>query len=103
MIQVIVKKEQDAITLLKVSGHALFDDYGKDIVCAGVSSIMVGLLNALDIKTNYQTVVDDEKQVMFASTSKISEAGQMILEVGLIQLQTIANQFPNYITIQEVK
>ncbi len=103
MIQVIVKKEQDAITLLKVSGHALFDDYGKDIVCAGVSSIMVGLLNALDIKTNYQTDVDDKQQFMCASTSKISEAGQMILEVGYIQLQTIANQFPNYITIQEVK
>ncbi len=30
---------------LEVSGHSLYDDIGKDIVCAGVSAIIMGSLN----------------------------------------------------------
>jgi hypothetical protein len=30
---------------LLVKGHANFDEHGKDIVCAGVSAIIMGALN----------------------------------------------------------
>ena len=32
---------------IKIQGHALYDDYGKDIVCASVSSIVITSLNAI--------------------------------------------------------
>ena len=31
--------------LIEVKGHAMYDDKGKDIVCAGVSSITTGFVN----------------------------------------------------------
>ncbi|WRK55922.1 ribosomal-processing cysteine protease Prp [Coprobacillaceae bacterium CR2/5/TPMF4] len=32
---------------LKISGHANSDEYGKDLVCAGVSTASIGTLNML--------------------------------------------------------
>ena len=42
MIKVDIKKNH-----IKISGHALFDDYGKDIVCAAVSSIVITSINGI--------------------------------------------------------
>lgn len=32
---------------IKIDGHAMYDEYGKDIVCAGVSSIVTTTVNAI--------------------------------------------------------
>lgn len=37
-------KEKDKIV---ITGHAGYDDYGKDIVCASVSSIVITTINAI--------------------------------------------------------
>ena len=31
--------------IITIAGHALYDDYGKDIVCASVSSIVITSIN----------------------------------------------------------
>ena len=38
-------KEKD--NKIIISGHASFDEYGKDIVCASVSSIVITSINAI--------------------------------------------------------
>ena len=40
MIKIKIKKDQ-----IKISGHAGYADYGKDIVCASVSSIAIASVN----------------------------------------------------------
>ena len=42
-----IEKDDSIINVLEVSGHSNYDTKGKDIVCAGVSAIVVGGLNAL--------------------------------------------------------
>ncbi len=42
MIKVIIKKDS-----AEINGHAMFDDYGKDIVCAAVSGIVITSINAI--------------------------------------------------------
>lgn len=32
---------------IEISGHANYDEYGKDIVCASVSSIVITTINAI--------------------------------------------------------
>ena len=46
MIKVIVQKEQNNYKKIDVTGHALYDDFGKDIVCASTSSIIITSINA---------------------------------------------------------
>ena len=42
MIKINVKKNH-----IDIKGHAMYDDYGKDIVCAAVSSIVITTINAI--------------------------------------------------------
>ena len=48
MISVNVKFIGSDVKTLTVSGHANYDKYGKDIVCAGVSAVVTGGINALE-------------------------------------------------------
>ena len=46
MIKVKYKKK-NYITNIIIKGHANFDDYGKDIVCASVSSVVLNTINII--------------------------------------------------------
>ena len=47
MIKVCLKYNNNLIESISVSGHAMYDDYGKDIVCASVSSIVITTVNSI--------------------------------------------------------
>jgi len=47
MIKVMVQKEGQIFTKVKVLGHAMYDDYGKDIVCSAASSIVITTINGI--------------------------------------------------------
>ena len=42
MIKVQIKRNNKYITQIKIKGHAQFGEYGKDLVCAGVSAVATG-------------------------------------------------------------
>ncbi len=45
MIKVKIDYKDNFINGFKISGHANYDSYGKDIVCASVSSIVITSIN----------------------------------------------------------
>lgn len=47
MIKVVVKQNNSNYKKINISGHSNYDDYGKDIVCASISSILVTTVNAI--------------------------------------------------------
>ena len=51
MIKIKINYNDSFIKDFKVSGHANYDEYGKDIVCASVSSIVITSVN-LVLKLN---------------------------------------------------
>lgn len=61
MIKIKINYDGDFITSFKVTGHANYDEYGKDIVCASVSSIVITSVNmALTIDENSVNAIDKE-------------------------------------------
>ena len=98
MIKVVYSLNDGFYTSLEVKGHADSDDYGKDLICAGVSSIMFGLMNGLDdfddveIKesNNHITIIND------SSLDKVNN----YLELVLIQLKTIEESYGEFIKIE---
>lgn len=95
--------QKDQIVKVEVSGHSNFDQVGKDIVCAGISAIVFGTLNALDNLVSQQEVklVASEAKVMI-EVLKSSNNNQIILQTMLWQLKTISNQYHKNIIIKEV-
>lgn len=47
MIKVKITEEDKKVKEVIFKGHALYDEYGKDIVCASVSSIVITTINAI--------------------------------------------------------
>ncbi len=47
MIKVNIKNKNGKVYEIVVKGHANYDDYGKDIVCASVSTIAITTINAI--------------------------------------------------------
>jgi len=60
MIKVKVEKENEKVKKILIKGHAQYDDYGKDIVCASVSSILTTTVNAI-LKIDADAISCDEK------------------------------------------
>ena len=59
MIKVIISKENNVITSIKAKGHARYDSYGKDIVCASFSTMLIVTINGiLEIDKNAISYTD---------------------------------------------
>lgn len=79
-----------------VSGHAMFADAGKDIVCSGVSSITFGTLNWLEQFGKSRTTVEANK-----ITINYVESDKQAIDQMIVQLQTIEESYPKFIKIDK--
>lgn len=103
MIKVVIErsKEYQVIRKVHVSGHAEFDQVGSDIVCAGVSAIVFGTLNAIvELWGEDSTIVNvQDNDVLIEAELDINVCN--VLEVMYYQLKSIAESYNDYISIQE--
>lgn len=101
MITVDIKRKGTEIIEMNVSGHAAFAKHGEDLVCAGVSSIMVGTLNAIDQLCEDMcalTLADACIQILVKTQS---EQLQTILQTTCIQLETMCKSYDKFIKIND--
>ena len=104
MIRVSACKRAQTIVSLEVSGHANQAAHGKDLVCAGVSCVMVGALNAIDQLAGDTYVLSMEEGHVLIQQKEADERASLLLAATLISLQTLEESYSGYIqiTVQEV-
>jgi uncharacterized protein YsxB (DUF464 family) len=76
--------DTDEILSVKIKGHSGFDDYGYDIVCASVSSLVIAAVNALEEYVGLDTAYEVESGYTSFNIVPIDEYTS-------IQAQAIAN------------
>ncbi len=103
MIWVDVRTHEDAIVSIEVTGHAEYAEYGHDVVCGAVSSIMIGGLNAIDILEKDSCTLIDEDNRVYVEVLQDSGKLQTILNTICIQLETIAAGFDKYLGIRKTE
>ena len=94
MIKIKVIKEE-FIKEVIISGHALYADYGKDIVCASVSSIVITTINAIEMFDNHNIIVNEEALSIKVLLS--NEIIDKLLNNMLNMLSELANDYPKNI------
>lgn len=99
MIKVNVQTKDSKIIRMEISGHALYAEHSKDLVCAGVSSIGFGLCNALDILYNKANIQVNDNMIVIGIDNP-DERSEVIMQTGLIQLKTIEEMHKKYIKIK---
>ena len=101
MIKVTVKYLNNEIDLLEVKGHSYYDEKGKDIVCAGVSAIVVGGINAITSLVSSHKIDYEVKDGYVKLTNLNNKDIQEILKVVIIQLKTVEDSYSKFIKIVE--
>ena len=101
MINVKVNYLNDQIDELVVKGHSNFAPKGSDIVCAGVSAIVIGGLNAIDSLVENNNI-DYEVSDGYVRMSNLSNVEvQNILKIIIVQLKSVEDSYSKHIKIVE--
>ncbi len=103
MINVDIKlNDEGQITDVIMDGHADFAEHGQDIVCAGASAVVFGSVNAIIGLTAERPDIDysDDGGYFHVRSVDISnEQAQLILQSMLVSLQTIEEEYNEYIKL----
>jgi uncharacterized protein YsxB (DUF464 family) len=105
MIEItITRTDSNQIRKFEISGHAFFAKRGKDIVCAGVSAVSVGAINAVHALMGVTPIIDQEDGFLRCVIPEnlpedINEKVQLLLEGMVISLQTIEEEYGKNLTI----
>ena len=88
---------------LKLKGHAGYDIFGKDIICAAASILTINTINSIESFTHDKLdVTVDEKNALidFKLDGNISVESQVLLDALKLGLMNIENQGSDYISIR---
>ena len=98
MIKINIKKNEN-IDLIEVKGHANYDEYGKDIVCASVSSMVITTINAI-VRIDSSSIDYNDNNGVVINVLKHTEVIDKLL-VNLEELlMDLQKQYPKYIEIR---
>ena len=97
MIQAKYTAEGNVHTLA-VNGHARYAEYGKDIVCAGVSSLVQALIGYAENHPHIIECISIEDGDVLISCNGGTEIAA-VFYMTAIGLEQISNQYPAHVQI----
>lgn len=98
MIRVNVIKKDAKIDKIIISGHAMYEDYGKDIVCASVSSIVITTINGI-LKINKDAITYHQGDDLEITVKLHNDVTTKLLENMLDLLSELSTQYKKNINI----
>ena len=107
MTKVTVLKNNGYITKFEALGHSEFDDYGKDILCASIStslqSLALGVIKVLNIKAKY-IVKENTGYFLLELPNNLEkselEQTQLLFNVCVETLKDIQKGYPKNISLE---
>lgn len=95
MIEVRIRPER-----IEISGHAGYAEYGKDIVCAGVTALTQTLIqsieNLTDDKIEYR-ISPGKAEIEYRN---LSEKSKTLVDSFFVGICLIAEEFPEYVKVR---
>lgn len=104
MINITIDPEQFE---LKISGHANYDEKGKDIVCAAVSILFYTLADALQstphiIEKLDKAIGDEESSIKCVPKAEYISNVALMYWMTLNGMQLIADDYSDYVSLNVV-
>jgi uncharacterized protein YsxB (DUF464 family) len=99
MIIIEITSKNNEIVSIEMNGHSGYAESGKDIVCAGVSSLVYAALNSFNSIEEDRITVNDGMLKLNLRGKKVSDHDQIVLEVMLNGFSMIAAQYKKNVKI----
>jgi len=94
MITIRIEKD-----IISVTGHAGYEEEGKDIVCASVSSILITTVNAI-MRISSEAISYKEKDGVEIIIRKHDKIVDILLENMVELFEELTREYPEYIKIR---
>lgn len=96
MIKVLRSKKNISIT-----GHAMYDDFGKDIVCSAVSSIVITSLNGILSINPTALIYNNSKDGLEIEIKSFDDITLKLIDNMMELLIKLSNDYPKNIQVKE--
>ena len=96
MIKVLRSKKNISIT-----GHAMYDDFGKDIVCSAVSSIVITSLNGILSINPSALIYNNNKDGLEIEIKSFDDITLKLIDNMMELLIKLSNDYPKNIQVKE--
>ncbi|HJV44299.1 MAG TPA: ribosomal-processing cysteine protease Prp [Bacillota bacterium] len=109
MITIVVKRQPSGdVQSITIDGHAGFDDPGKDIVCAAVSGISFGMLNAVDRLLGVELPVQQGDSGFLhwelpELESEKHQRIQLLMDAMVASLRSVAIEYGKFVKVHDTK
>ncbi|MDD2434992.1 MAG: ribosomal-processing cysteine protease Prp [Bacilli bacterium] len=99
MIKIRIEHDHQQIKQVSIVGHADYDKYGKDIVCAAVSSIVITTVNAM-MKIDQDSIDYDNSHDLIIKINKHMEVTDLLIQNMVDLLKELEEQYPKNIKFE---
>ena len=100
MIKVKIIKENSNYKKISILGHAMYDDYGKDIVCSAASSIATTTINGILTLDEGSLSYQVNKEGLIIEKISNDEITQKLLGNMVNLLKQLEEQYPTNIEVK---
>ena len=100
MIKVKIVKENSNYKKISILGHAMYDDYGKDIVCSAASSIATTTINGILTLDEGSLSYQVNKEGLIIENISTDEITQKLLGNMVNLLKQLEEQYPTNIEVK---
>ena len=100
MIKVKIVKENSNYKKISILGHAMYDDYGKDIVCSAASSIATTTINGILTLDEGSLSYQVNKEGLIIENISNDEITQKLLGNMVNLLEELEKQYPTNIEVK---
>ena len=100
MIKVKVEKENSIYKKISILGHAMYDEYGKDIVCSAARSIATTTINGILTLDEGSLSYQVNKEGLIIENISDNEITQKLLGNMVNLLEQLEEQYPTNIEVK---
>ena len=100
MIKVKVTKDSDMIKSVSILGHAMYADFGKDIVCSAASSIVTTTINGILSFDKERLSYEVSKDGLVIKNIKTDNITQTLLNNMISLLKELEKDYPTNVEVK---
>ena len=99
MIRIHVSKKDNFIKEIIIKGHANYEEYGKDIVCAAVSATYLCTINAILSLEEKSIKIEEERDKKIIKINEQNNTTNTLLKNMIRCLESLEKQYPKNIKL----
>ena len=100
MIKVRITKDQDIYKKVVITGHAKYDDFGKDIVCSAASSIATTTINGILSLNKDSLSYENSEKGLFITINSSDETTQTLVDNMINLLKELEENYPTNVNVK---